>query len=332
VVPRRQAVATARAADGPGDAPLRVSLVAAPPDYLATLSIPVETGRWLRAGDADGREGEGVCTLDAAAAGLLFPDADPEQVLGRLLEIEAGGRKRTHRVIGILSDPLRYRALFEAFDEGRGSRTLTSTLLSFRNVYVPASALDTEDYSGISIVLPSDEAVAEARRRLLRIWALDAADPAALMTGGVGVFVRRDWMDALGSSTRQGTMLGNIIWIIVVLVAAVMISTLNLITIRERYDEIALRRCEGARRRDVALQVTVEGTAVAVAGGLLGLPIGYAGAALLRRIVDFPFRFEMKYALAATGIAILLGLIASVLPARHAARLQPARVLGRRLR
>ena len=33
-----------------------------------------------------------------------------------------------------------------------------------------------------------------------------------------------------------------------------------------------------------------------------------------------------------TGVAIFLGLLASVLPARHAARLQPARVLGRRLR
>ena len=152
------------------------------------------------------------------------------------------------------------------------------------------------------------------------------------MAAGVGVFVRREWMDALGGSARQGTLIGNLVWIIIVLVAAVMISTLNLITIRERYDEVALRRCEGARRRDVALQVTVEGTVTALAGGLLGLPIGYAGAAWMRSIVEFPFRFELRYALAATAVAILLGLLASVLPARHAARLQPARVLGRRLR
>ena len=67
-------------------------------------------------------------------------------------------------------------------------------------------------------------------------------------------------------------------------------------------------------------------------GGLVGLPIGYVGAEVLREIVQFPFRFELRYAAVATGVAILLGLISSVIPARHAATLQPARVLGRRLR
>ena len=81
----------------------------------------------------------------------------------------------------------------------------------------------------------------------------------------------------------------------------------------------------------MALQVTVEGTLTALAGGLAGLPLGYAGAEVLRSIVGFPFRFEARYALVATGVAILLGLVASVVPARRAARLEPARVLTRRL-
>jgi putative ABC transport system permease protein len=70
---------------------------------------------------------------------------------------------------------------------------------------------------------------------------------------------------------------------------------------------------------------------LAVVGGLAGLPLGYAGAAALRRIVDFPFRFEAPYAGAATLVAVVLGLLASVLPARRAARLEPAAVLTRRL-
>ena len=95
-------------------------------------------------------------------------------------------------------------------------------------------------------------------------------------------------------------------------------------------DELAIRRVEGATTRDVALQVTVEGVMLALVGGLAGLPIGYVGADVLRDIVDFPFRFELRYAAVATGVAILLGLFASVLPARHAARLQPVAVLTRR--
>ncbi len=330
IVPRRQVAANARA-DG-GDGEQRVSFVAAPPAYLKTLNIPMAAGRWLQDDDPDGVEGEGVCVLDAAAVGLLFPDTDAESDIGRVIEVDVAGTKRRHRVIGVLEDPLRYRELFDAFDEGRGSRTLTSSLLSFRNVYVPETALGDGQFTGISIAMPSEDALEEARRRLLTVWSVDAGDPKSLLTGGVGVFVRKDWMDALAVSTRQGTLLGNLVWVIIVIVAVIMISTLNLITVRERYDEVALRRCEGARRRDVALQITTEGVLMSLVGGLAGLPIGYAGAALLRHIVDFPFRFEFKYAAAATGVAILLGLFASVLPARHAARLQPARVLGRRLR
>jgi len=333
IVPRRQVAGVVHlpAAGGLAQPSQRLQVVAAPPAYLETLQVPVAAGRWLRPGDADGRDGEGVCTLDASTAQHLFPGTRPTEALGRVMEIAIFGRRRHFRVVGILSDPLRHRALFDTFDEGRGARTLTSSLLSFRNIYVPSSTLADEEYSGISIVLPTDAAVGVARDRLLGIWSLDASDPRAFARGGIGVFVRREWMDAFGATTRKGTLVGNVVWIIVVLVAIVMISTLNLITIRERYEEVAIRRCEGARRRDIALQITAEGVVTSLVGGLAGLPVGYVGAALLRAIVRFPFRFEFQYALAATGIAILLGLLSSVVPARHAARLQPARVLGRRL-
>ena len=325
VVPRRQVAASVRATDGGPAEPRTLQVLAAGPHYLRTLSIQVEVGRWLKENET------GACALDHAAAGSLFPGVTPRDLLGRTVRAELAGRPRTLEIVGILADPVLLRDLFDAFDGGAGARTLTSSLLSFRNVYVSESVVPGEEYTGISIVLPDDGAVDEARRRLHKVWPLDLSSPLALARGGIGVFVRRDWMDTIGATTRTGTLLGNVVWIIVVLVAAIMISTLNLITIRERYDEVALRRCEGARRRDIAMQITAEGVSLSLIGGLAGLPIGYVGAHLLGRIVDFPFRFELRYAAIATGIAILLGFISSVIPARHAAQLQPARVLGRRL-
>jgi putative ABC transport system permease protein len=180
------------------------------------------------------------------------------------------------------------------------------------------------------VVLATEERARTAAARLRALWPAKGRDPLESIQS-VGVFARGEWMDALGASTATGAVLSNMVWMIIVGVAIVMISTLNLITIRERYDEIAIRRCEGARRRDVALQVTAEGVLTSLVGGLAGLPLGYAGAEMLRRIVEFPFRFELRYALAAIVVAIALGLLASVIPARRAARMQPARVLGRRL-
>ena len=325
VVPRRQVSAPVAAVGVPRVKQRTMQVLATGPAYLKTTSIGVRAGRWLKAAD------DAACALDRAAAERLFPDTALDSIVGRSIEIERAGEPMRFEVVGILDDPVMLRELFDAFDEGAGARTLTSSLLSFRNVYVPASFLAGEEYTGISIVLPDDASVETARERLLTIWPQDALATVAMAKGGIGVFVRRDWMDTMGATTRTGTLLGNVVWMIVVLVAAIMISTLNLITIRERYDEVALRRCEGARRRDVAMQITVEGVVLSLVGGLVGLPIGYGGAQILGRIVDFPFRFELRFALLATGVAIFLGLLSSVVPARHAARLQPARVLGRRL-
>ncbi len=327
VVPRRHALGT-RPQDG-----RRVQLTAAPPEYLRTLDIPVAAGRWLLAGDyADpGAPEPTACVLDAQAAFDLLPGRSPQECVGARFALRIEGQERNLLVVGVLSDPMRYRALFETFDSSRGARTLSSALLAFRNVYVPFGLLPDAPLAGISVVARDLEQVERIRTRLFTIWPPRGEGLAAFLLPGIGVFARKDWMEALGGSTQTGVMIGNFVWIVIVLVAAVMIATLGLVGVRERYDEIAIRRCEGARRRAVALQITVEGTVSAVLGGLLGLPLGYAGAALLRLMVDFPFRFEARYALPATGVALVLGLLGSVLPARRAARLDPARVLSRRL-
>jgi putative ABC transport system permease protein len=325
VVARRQVAGTVRAVESV-DAPERVQVIATPPTYLETLDIAPVAGRWFDERD----RGRDVAVLDQALARRVLVGA-PGSAVGRRLALDVGGAARTVEVIGVLADPLTYRALFDAFDEGQGARTLTSSLLSFRNVYLPDGALGQGDLSGISSVFPDDASLKEGARRLARTWPRVDLDPTSAAMAPIGTFVRRDWMREMSGSTAQGAMLGNIVWIIIVLVAAVMLSTLHLITIRERYDELAVRRCEGARRGDVAWQVTVEGTVTALAGGLLGLPLGYLAAAVMRGMVDIPFRFEPPYALAATGVAVLLGLLASVVPARRAARLDPARILTRRL-
>lgn len=305
----------------------RAQIVGAPPTYILTLDVPMAAGSWL----ADDDEASKMCTVDAAAAQRLFPDVAFADVVGKSIDVRVPSGRHVLTIKGVLADPLTYRDLFETFDEGQGARTLASSLLSFRNVYVHEAIVSGSEYTGISIALPTEEAIPIARERLVDIWPTDASMGFVSMSRGVGIFVRKDWMSMLGGQTATGAALGNIVWIIIVLVAAIMISTLGLITIRERYDELAVRRCEGARRGDLGKQVALEGMITAVIGGIAGLPLGFAGAAALRQIVQFPFRFDLGYAGIATLIAALLGLLASWIPARRAAAIQPARVLGRRL-
>ncbi len=336
VVPLRQEMVSATGAATIA----RVPIVAVTPEYAVTLRVKLLAGRWLTASD----HGFDACVLDQSAAASLFPDSaraadsgtfgtasfDARQVLGRRVTL-TGRSERVTTVVGVLEDPMTYRRLFEAFDEGRSSRTLVGALLSFRNVYVPADALPTDDLTLVNVVLPDERTLEVAAERLRLLWPSASLDAIAATASPITVFVRRDWMDALGGTTQGAAFLGNIVWILIVLVACVMISTLNLISIRERYDEIAIRRCEGARKTHIAAQVTAEGVLVSLVGGVLGLPLGHLGALLLRRIVDFPFRFDARYAGIAMVVSAALGLLASVVPARRAAALDPARVLTRRV-
>jgi len=329
VVARRQVSGAIRPSGegAPSGTPYRVQVLSASTEYLRTLSLEPVAGRWFVEQD----RGLPRCVLDLALARRLFPDAAPAAVVGRQVELGLPAGTSSFEVLGVLADPLTHRELFDAFDEGKGARTLTSSLLSFRNVYLPDGALGEGDLSGISSVFPDVERLTEGARRLERLWPRLDLDPTRMSFTPIAVFVRRDWMAEMSASSADGALLGNIVWIIIVLVAAVMLSTLHLITIRERYDELAVRRCEGARKSDVAWQVTFEGTTTALVGGLLGLPLGHAAAAVLRGMVGVPFRFEARYAVVATLIAVGLGLLASVVPARRAARLDPARILSRRL-
>jgi putative ABC transport system permease protein len=332
VVPLRTAnsvvkgLGTQEGSQGKTDELDEVALAAVTPDYPQTLSIELAAGRWFRADE----KGFSACVIDESVARAVFPKVSLADVPGRRVVISAPDPHDVP-VVGVLADPMTYRALFDVFDAGRESRPLVSRILAFRNVYVPEDAIPTAELTLVHVVLPDDRRLFEARRRLESVWSSAATPVDILHAPAINVFTRRTWIDAFSGLTQSSALLGNFIWILICLVACVMISTLHLVTIRERYDELAVRRCEGARRSDIVLQVATEGLVTSVVGGLLGLPFGILGADVLRAIVGFPFRFELPYAAAALGVAVVLGLVSAAVPARRAASLDPAAVLSRRL-
>src|SRR6185436_16102492 len=123
-------------------------------------------------------------------------------------------------------------------------------------------------------------------------------------------------------------------------VAALNISHTFRVLVAEREAEIGLCRALGASGRAMsawmlalALSVgIVSGTAGALAGRLLAVLADWRAA---HDLPDFPFKPESFFAfpvwlpLAAIGFAALSAAAGAYLPARRAARLDPARALGR---
>ncbi len=101
-------------------------------------------------------------------------------------------------------------------------------------------------------------------------------------------------------------------------------ATLMLSSVNERVGEIGLRRAVGARPRDVRRQFLAETAATAVGGAALGAALGSGLAVFLAGRMNFSVGVSPLAVALGLVLAALTGLLAGVLPARRAARLEPA--------
>ena len=106
-------------------------------------------------------------------------------------------------------------------------------------------------------------------------------------------------------------------------VGGIGIMNVMLVSVSERTREIGLRRAVGARRRDVLLQFLVEAVALACCGGLVGIVLGFAAAAVVTRVLEWPAAVSPSSVGLAFGIAAAVGVFFGFYPARRASRLDP---------
>jgi putative ABC transport system permease protein len=112
------------------------------------------------------------------------------------------------------------------------------------------------------------------------------------------------------------------------LVGVIGILTMMWITVGERTAEIGLLRALGATSRQVLGVFLAEAITLSVLGGLTGIGLGAAIAAVLRRAIpDLPLQTPPEYVIAAVVASAIVGLLSGVLPARRAAGLDPVEAL-----
>lgn len=112
------------------------------------------------------------------------------------------------------------------------------------------------------------------------------------------------------------------------LVGAVGIGTIMTIAVNERKPEIGLLRAIGSTRNQILLLFIGEAAVLAAIGGLAGLVLGAGSAWLIGVLVPaLPTHTPWLYALYAEILAVVIGLLAGVLPARNGARLDPVEAL-----
>ncbi len=261
---------------------------------LKVFAIRVRSGQFLPADEAE--NARAFVVLGAKLKEELFGTANPLGARVRVGSLQ-------FRVVGVL--------------EAKGQ------ILGFDlddAAYIPtARALELYNRDGvmkIDLSYEADVPVAAVSARVKQaLVARHGREDFTLTT-------QEDMLRTLSNILAVLTMAVGALGSISLLVGGVGIVTIMTIAVAERTSEIGLLVALGAPRRTILGLFLGEAIALSALGGLLGLLLGIGLAQLIHLLLPgLPVHTPLSFVLLAEAIAVSIGLLAGVLPARRAARL-----------
>ncbi|MEO1148429.1 MAG: ABC transporter permease [Cyanobacteria bacterium J06638_22] len=106
-------------------------------------------------------------------------------------------------------------------------------------------------------------------------------------------------------------------------VGGIGIANIMLVSVVERTREIGIRKALGATDRTILNQFLVESIVISGAGGVVGIVLGIGITFIAANLFSFAFVISGGAVLAGFGLSTAVGLLAGVVPARSAAKLDP---------
>lgn len=116
------------------------------------------------------------------------------------------------------------------------------------------------------------------------------------------------------------------------LVGGIGIMNIMLISVNQRIREVGLRKAVGARTRHIIVQFLVESVFITLVGGVIGILFGILVSLLASVIINalgYSWQFIISFSsiVVATSIAVIIGIVFGIYPARKASRISPMEAL-----
>jgi predicted permease len=271
------------------------------PGWFKTMGTPILQGR-----DFDSRDVKGAPRVMIVSESFVREFFPGSTALGRRISGGLEGPKiYTFEIVGIVSDTV-YRSRRAGFQP---------------ILYVPVAQLD-EVWNGATLVVQAASGQPEGLTRGLA-QSISSVDPAAS-------FTIRSYTSQLRSTLQQERLvaiLGGFFGGLALLLASLGLYGVTSYSVNRRRGEIGIRMALGADRGGVLRLVMQRVSWLLVAGVVFGAGLTWWASRFVSTLLfGLEPRDPLTFSMAAAVLA-LAGMLAGWLPARRAARIDPARVL-----
>ncbi len=281
------------------------------PEYAGVTDSRVLEGRFIA--DFDLLDTRNVCVLGSEVKQELFGNRD---ALGAAIRIG----DEWFSVVGVMEE--------KAIHQGK-TPAITVRRIN-RDIYIPIATalrrfLSAGDPSGVQEIAvrvgQADNVPSLARliQDMLRRRHRGAQDFQVVIP------------DELLAHAQQTQRIFNIVMGsiagISLLVGGIGIMNIMLANVSERTREIGIRRAIGATKGDILAQFLVETVLICLAGGVIGILLGFGIATAITLYATWETGFTLSSVLIAFGTSASVGLLFGLFPARRAAQLDPIQAL-----
>lgn len=116
---------------------------------------------------------------------------------------------------------------------------------------------------------------------------------------------------------------GWIIALLSLIVGMFGVANIMFVSVRERTSQIGLKMAVGAKRRVILTEFLLESAFLCIIGGLIGLLLVFLLSQILTSALNFPVFISTNNMILAIVICILVGILAGLIPAWKASRMDP---------
>ena len=274
-------------------------------DFNKIQKIEIEEGRYLQQSDYD--FGANCIVMGNEIAENLF--GKPEKAVGQLIVMKGGKRGV---VVGLIKK--QGKSILGGFEFDKSIIMPYNFLKTLSREEFSSPVIMVQGKETIPMVQLKDE-LAGAMRSIRKLKPSQDDD---FSLNDIDSFA--EFMDNIFKYVNQG---GWAIAALSLIVGMFGVANIMFVTVRERTSQIGLKKAIGAKKHMILTEFLLESAFLCILGGLLGLIGVFLLTLVAGAAAGFAITISPSILILAISICIIVGVLAGIIPASIAARMDP---------